>query len=197
MITFGNPAAAYLFLIIPLITLLIVFGKSRTDHLIGKWISKILQPRLVISENWTQAGLRIVLWNSIIALIIVALMDPRGNPHYLSTQKKLEKPVKEVIILIDASASMLVNDSRTGQTRFDIAKDIAQQTIEHLAGNSISLDAFTSTLVPLSPPTFDLLFIHLMLNELQINEGDLQGHRYSLLLRNYCPRFPKQILTKL
>lgn len=175
MITFGKLSAALLFILLPVISLLWAWKGERIKRAMGRWISPLLQQQLVSSSSPKKLIMELLFWNGIMALLIIALMDPRGNPRYLTSEKVVEKGIGEIFFLIDASASMKVPDTRTGQSRFEIAKEIAQQTIEQLSGNTIGLFAFTSQLTPLSPPTLDLLFVHMMVNQLEINAGEVAG----------------------
>lgn len=196
MITFGNLSAAYLFCFLPILSLLWYWKGLYIRHSIAKWISPHLQRRVMQMADRRSLLLELIFWNSIGALLILALMDPRGDPHYLTTQKAVSIPAGEVIFLIDASASMAAKDTRTGQSRFEIAKEIAQQAIEQLSGNSIALFAFTSQLTPLSPLTPDLLFVHMMVSQLSINEGGSTGTDLYKALNELIPTLKQNQLPK-
>jgi Ca-activated chloride channel family protein len=149
-----------------------------------KVINEILMPRS-----------RYNFWAKVVSLCLVwifatlALMEPRGNGHYplssgIDAGDKTKRDAKEgivkrkaheVIFLVDASASMEVADTRTGQTRLEFAKEIVDEVISRLKGESVALYAFTSDTTKLSPPTMDYLFVRLMLRNIKINEGDLAG----------------------
>lgn len=175
MMTFGNPSGAYLFLILPFLTLLWYWRSYSIRQAVDRWISPNLQKDLIAQSPRRNSAIEWMVWNGIAALLIIALMDPRGDPRYFSSEAKVVKPSKEIIFLVDASASMNTLDTRTRQSRFTIAKEIALQGVEQLSGDSIGLFAFTFTLTPLSPPTFDLLFVHMMLSQMSINEGGATG----------------------
>lgn len=196
MITFGNLSAAFLFVLLPLISLLWVWKGERIKRAVGKWISPNLQRQVVAISSSRKMVMELLFWNGIMALLILALMDPRGNPRYLTTQKHVEKSSGDILFLIDASASMSVTDTRTKQSRFEIAKEIAQQTIEQLSGNTIAAFAFTSELLPLSPPTLDLLFVHMMINQLEVNEGGSVGTSLVDALEQLIPTLSQDSASK-
>lgn len=105
--------------------------------------------------------------------------------------------VHEVIFLLDASASMGVNDTRVGLTRLEYAKEIIDETIGRLAGDSVALYAFTSEVTQLVPSTVDYLFLRLLLRRVGINEGDVAGTDFAEALdgvarRHFDPRVEKQ-----
>jgi Ca-activated chloride channel family protein len=137
-----------------------------------------------------------IYWSKVLAFALIwifavgALMQPKGNGHYPEEAMHLggkgaEQPqglpvevrrkAHEVIFLIDASASMGVPDSRTGASRLDFAKDIADQIASRLQGETGALYAFTSEIAPLSPSTNDYLFLRLMIRQVHINEGEIPG----------------------
>lgn len=144
-------------------------------------LNKILLPRSS-KIYWLKAAACFFAW----ILAVAALMGPEGNAHYpeetLSSSNeqknelaKVRRKGHEVIFLIDASASMSVPDSRTGATRLDSAKEIADQIVSRLTGESGALYAFTSETIQLSPLTYDYLFLRLMIRQIKINEGDIPG----------------------
>lgn len=115
-----------------------------------------------------------------------ALMQPISYGHYpeeLTNEKTSEQNIAgvrkrkahEVILLIDASSSMAVSDARNNKTRFDTAKEIGDDIISRLQGESVSLQTFSSVVSQLSPITIDYLFVRLMLRQANINEGGIAG----------------------
>lgn len=123
----------------------------------------------------------------------LALMEPKGNFNYFISNK--ESRVQEwivprdLIILIDASASMSAKDTRTGKSRLDTAKEIAGELVNNLNGQNGSLYAFTSDLTALSPPTLDYLFLTLALKGLSINEGGTAGTDFASSLEQLKKNF--------
>lgn len=129
---------------------------------------------------------------------VVALMEPLGAPRYRGEnadaeartlgEKLIEGPgtdatqgvvkrrkAHEVIFLLDTSASMTVADTRTGVTRLNYAKEIIDEVVSELDGQSTALYAFTSQVHTVSPLTVDYLFVRLILKMVGVNEGDVAG----------------------
>jgi len=182
-VAYEFPQAAYLLfgsaLLLCLFWILFQYRKKRLDQFAPISIaSKILIPR----SPW-------IFWSKAIALAlawilaVLALMQPKGNAHYPAAElARKQEPVgglrrnaHEIIFLIDASASMSVSDSRNGKPRLEYAKEIAEELMSRLTGETGALYAFTSAVAKLSPLTSDYLFLRLMLREIQINEGDVAG----------------------
>lgn len=178
------PSAAYLILII--ILFLVLFWslyQYRLNKLAAFASPEVLEKMRTPRSNfvfWNKTAAFCVAW----ILLTIALMQPIGYGHYpkqpeakpssLTGQGKQRKP-HDVILLIDASASMNVTDMRNNRNRLDSAKEIADAIISRLDGQSTALNAFTSETIKLAPITTDYLFVRLVLRELKINEGGTSG----------------------
>lgn len=175
-IQYQFPQAAVLFL--GLLLLLGLFWgleqwkRKATLLLCGPTLASSLTRPTSLLLMRTEAALFMLSW----MLAVLALMGP-FIPHSLSSSPSLPRQKKPhaVLFLVDASASMSVEDSRNGQSRLSFAKQIAEETISHLHGESVGLYAFTSQLVPLVPPTWDHLFVRLALRHLSLNEEETAG----------------------
>jgi len=186
------PNAAYaIFVIIVYVALFWSLYQYR-QQILNSYASADLLPNLLVARP------NFIYWGKSIALCLIwflatlALMQPKGNSNLidktsppktstlnLSSEPQRTSIVKRksqlVIFLLDASASMSVTDSRNGKSRLDYAKEIADEIIRKLKGETATLYAFTSELTQLSPPTPDYFFLRLLLRQIQINEGDASG----------------------
>jgi Ca-activated chloride channel homolog len=186
--SYDYPEAAYLFF--GLIPILFFFGmlfRYRTQML-EKFADKAIISKLLIPRSksmfFLQVGLFCIAW----LFTVLALMGPKGNGHYPPWEQKmgnksknshkeqfeLKRKAHKIVFLIDASASMSVNDSN-GETRLSNAKDIVDEVVSDLTGESVALYAFTSEVTKLVPSTMDYLFFRLMLPQIKINEGGVAG----------------------
>lgn len=165
-------------------SLILLFAFWRFSDYIAAMLSEaefsIIVPRSK-SLFWIKACLFCIAWNCGVA----ALMQPIGNAHYpegampiktgSNTPLQLRRKAHDVILLIDASASMGIKDARQGKSRLEYAKVIGDEVIANLTGETSALYAFTAMPVELSPPTMDSLFVRLMIAGIGINEGGLAG----------------------
>ena len=151
-------------------------------------LKKILYKPSLLRE-WICVMLICLSW---IAMVF-ALMQPRGNPRYpeeksehIGNEKVVEEEsgstqctkrykAHDVIFLLDTSASMSVNDTRTGETRLQYGKEIVDEIVSRLNGQAVALYAFTSKVTTMVPPTVDYLYFRLILRDIDINEGDVAG----------------------
>lgn len=116
---------------------------------------------------------------------VIALMQPQGDEYYPEGHTPLKTRVQalDLYLLIDTSQSMAVTDTKTKQSRLDLATDIADRLIAQLKGaGQIALYSMTSQLTPLVPLTFDHIFIRLYLREIKLNEGDKGGTDFVTIL---------------
>lgn len=182
-LTYNVPEALYLaFLVILFLGLFFKLYQYRQATLFKygspNVINQVLTPRNQYIF-WIKTASVCIAW----ILATFALMEPINYGEYpeeIRLHKRGEKsgevrPPHEIVLLIDTSASMSVKDAPGGQERLVFAKEIADQLMSRLAGQRVSLYAFTSELFLLSPLTFDYLFLRLMLQQMQINEGGISG----------------------
>lgn len=125
-----------------------------------------------------KSGLFLLAW----FCAVLAIMEPKGNGRYaVDSANPAERassgkiPMHDLIFLVDVSASMNVQDGYGGRTRLEYAKGVVENLIGTLKGESVSLYAFTSTLMQIVPITNDYLFTRLMARQLQLNEGETKG----------------------
>lgn len=184
-ITFDLPYAALATIAIILIIALSWILQQYRFKKISAFATPEMLSQLLIPRSdflyWMKALAICLIW----LLATIALMQPKGlsplneksskNETTAQTNPQIQRKSHLVIFLIDASASMNVTDSRDGKSRFDYAKEIADEVLRQLKGESVALYAFTSELSQLSPPTPDYFFVRLMLRQLQINEGGSTG----------------------
>lgn len=134
----------------------------------------------------------------------IALMQPLGNGYYAETQMQhqdvqltLKRKAHDIIFLIDTSASMNITDTRTGATRLEYAKEIANEMISEMSGESAALYTFTSQVSQLSPITLDTFFVRLMLRSIAINEGGTAGTNFVEAIANMRKKYFSQASPKL
>lgn len=185
-IHYVNPTAAYfltlLFFFLWLIWSLYQYRQNKSQEFGTKSVRETMfTPKRSSTLYWSKSIAFCLAW----VFATFALMQPISYGHYPeeiarpSSMQTIEgqrrRKAHEVMILIDASASMTVPDARSGHTRFDIAKDIADGIVRRLTGEAVSLNAFTSEVAQLAPPTTDYLYVRMVLRQMNINEGGFEG----------------------
>lgn len=192
-LSYDNPWAVWILFAVLLVLFLtaIIFRYRKRMH-------SAFNPERLLPRS------RTLFWGKGIAFALawifatLALMGPKGNGHYpeegTSSKKEQQEGVvkrkaHDVVIAIDASASMGIKDSRNGMSRLDYAKQIADQLISRLQGDSVALYAFTYEPALLSPATLDTLYVRLLLRSLRINEGDTAGTSLTHMLEAFQKKF--------
>lgn len=179
-IFFNFPLAGFLIvLLIAFVLGQFILTRYRNQHL-SAYTSSFLLPRLMIPRSPILRWTKVIGWGIIWVLSCLALMQPFGNIGYSSLSDKSSKIENEkasiipheVIFLVDTSASMRVPDGSDGETRLESAKNIMEDVLRQLHGQTVSLYAFTSQLIPVVPATLDYIFTRLSIKDLHIDQGD-------------------------
>lgn len=170
--------------------LCVVVGLFRLGHLVyqkrkifcfgsPKSVTPLLQ-----TDSWKRGFIAIGGCCLCVACIVFCLMQPEGNIRYVNPA--LDPPFSQstspaavsshqVIFLVDTSQSMSVMDAGQNQSRLDKAKILGDDILAALRGETLSVYGLTSTLTPIVPPTLDPTVGRVLLQNLQINEGDVGG----------------------
>ncbi len=136
-IAFQYPQAAWILTLVCLIIFLQIFLKNNRIKRLQAYASTRILPGLIIERSTLVNLLQRIAWAAIWILACLALMGPEGNIHYLPTDQSTQESnhsdqTRELIFLVDTSASMSVPDGSHGQTRLDEAKEIMQNIVSQL-----------------------------------------------------------------
>lgn len=182
-------AAFFLLLVVPIAWMFFFLNRHRQKKLqdfADPFVLRAVVEKRDASLFWIRTFLYCLAW----ICAVLALMQPKGNERYVSTSpngqvavgkqstpKKalLRKNTHEVIFLVDTSASMEIADVSGEKTRLAASKEIVDDVIRHLKGENVSLFAFTSVTMQIVPSTLDYIFLRLMLQHMEINEGETEG----------------------
>lgn len=204
-LTYDFPEAAYLLLATPV--LLWLFWRLYVYR--QKNLHATALAGLIAKRSTPLFWIRVIFFLLAWIFGVLALMQPKGNERYPqgvirnSNSSKstltLQRKGHDIILLIDASASMNVADARNKTTRLSDAKEIGDEFISRLKGENIAVYAFTSEPSKISPLTLDYLFARLMLKDIQINEGGAAGTDLTKVLTkvrdDYFPQATPRLKT--
>jgi Ca-activated chloride channel family protein len=195
------PEGAYLLPMLPMLMALCWHAQQRRNRYVQK-LAPMAERRSTLLYS-LKSLLFIAAWLA----AIVALMQPVGRGHYPEEQApdsssaviSLKRKAHDLLLLIDVSASMAANDTPLGKSRLDYAKEIADEIVSHLSGESVSLYLFTSQPQKAVPFTMDYLFTRLMIANLAINENGVAGTDFTTALaplqKGYFPASPAILKT--
>lgn len=103
----------------------------------------------------------------------------------------MQPPNKQIIFLVDTSASMGVTDGFGGLSRLDSVKAIIDNLQRHLEGQVVSLYTFSQKLSLVVPPTLDPIFMRIAVHNLHIHSEGSGGTD----LKDALNEFLKEIHT--
>lgn len=194
-IVFDSPKGGlFAFVVFGFIFLFWHYRKYRR-RMLSTFIDEKLLPNVLLSRSERLRVIKECILCVSLLVASIAVMQPKGNPHYLKEEKNssvnqrfedrefqeaqeescIRRKAHEIIFLVDASASMEVEDMRLGKSRLEYAKEFVDDVIGLLDGQSVSLYAFTSEVTKIVPETVDYLYVRLLLRNIQVNEGDVAG----------------------
>lgn len=181
---YNNPAAAYLFVLIPLLALFAWFGWSHIKQSLSKLgdseVRRQSHEHSVSTLKWRLCFLSLAgIWT------ILTLMDPfedlTTKSRSATSEQLLARMNQEIWLILDMSASMGVRDEEGGETRFDVAKKTAEELLRLLPGRPVRLYTFTSHTDLLVPLTWDHLFVQLTLQNLSLDPNHPGGTDFATL----------------
>ena len=141
---------------------------------------------LSASVSWRKRKLRFYLELSGLCFLILALARPLLHKR---GEEKQELEGVEMIIAVDVSRSMLVEDVRPSRLRF--VKSELHRLLEKLTGNKIGLIAFAGNASVLSPLTVDLSAVEMFVDSLSSRSVYRQGTLFRPVLDLSADLFKK------
>lgn len=158
-----------------------LYGLRVKKKMLEEYSQQPTAQRIVFPE---ERGLQWIRWISTALaglMILIAAAGPRTYGEYLDRSKGTSiarQPVKELLILLDDSASMSVIDEegKSGKmTRLELAKQVVDRVLEQLRGTWVSLYLFTKEAEMVVPPTFDYLAVRNVLGGVKVNQVGIPG----------------------
>lgn len=149
-LTFANPHAFWLLLLLPVCVLLKVFGDLRARRATGRLASPRLVDSLVVSEGRARGW--VVLSLEMLALVFFTASLAR--PQYGVTREETPGIGRSLIIAMDTSKSMDATDLLP--SRLARAQLAAEELVKRLRGYRVGLMPFAGTALMYAPITPDV-----------------------------------------
>lgn len=166
---FGAPLFALL-LPLALVILFLAFRRARALTL--------LQEKIHAAGRLTSPH-RLLVKGALLALawlfLVVAMMQPQGNPRYIDMRLPVTQAQEEVTLIVDVSSSMGVIDRGKSATRLGEALQIADAVARAPFGGKMALMPFTSGPAALVPLSYDRVFLRIALRDLGIDATGIPG----------------------
>ena len=149
----GQPSALWLLWLLPLIAAFFVYSARKKSKLLEQFASAELLERLTTRVSVSRQVLKSLLILVALGLLLFALAEPKWG----YTWEDVRRRGVDVIIALDVSDSMLVQDAQAqgDLTRLERARREIQDLLNMLDGDRIGLVAFAGTAFLECPLTLD------------------------------------------
>mgnify|MGYP000427505517 CR=1 FL=1 len=161
----------YLMVLIPVLILFLYLFR-RDDKSFYQWV----EDHWFLRQTWSSKVSRILFFLSM-ATLLISTLDLRGPEEKIETSI----PDQKTIILIDKSASMLVEDVRPN--RFKKAVMMARHFVKKAAGHQVSIIVFSDTHKRVVPFTDDIDLLDSILGGLLSLDINVGGSELSVAMK--------------
>lgn len=132
-------------------------------------ITSTLIPEQLFLRSWPAFAIRAFCLIMAMSLIVLSLMEP-VSPQEQKPALEIQVPLDEVAFFLDLSRSMDAQDTSTGASRLERAKEIIGALTERLEGVYVSLTGFAADASLLVPQTMDYLYFQTILDSLSTDD---------------------------
>jgi len=181
----GNPEALWWLWLVPaLATFFFVVFRVRR-RLLLRMVSPRLAGSLTAGVSRPLRVLKVVLILAGLAAALFALAEPQWG----FTWEEVKRQGVDIVVAVDVSRSMLVEDGGGGLTRLERARREVQDLLDHLGGDRIGLVAFAGTAFVECPLTLDHGAARLFLSALETELIPTQGTDLAAAIRTSLGAF--------
>jgi Ca-activated chloride channel family protein len=167
--TFARLWVLHLLWLLPLLALALMVQGRQKKKTMDRFADPELLARLTGKDHKQRRLLKGVLLLSVLALMLFALAGPRWGSHL---QEASQKGV-DIMILVDVSRSMLVQDIQPN--RLERAKQDLVDFLGVVQGDRVGLVAFSGTAFVQCPLTLDYAALEMFMGALQPDLIPVQG----------------------
>ena len=172
-IRLGNPTILWALWVIPLLAVFYIYVFKSKERLMKQFAELQLLSRITSSVNTSRQRLKAGIIIGVVATTLFSLAQPK----YGFKWEEIEREGVDIIIALDVSDSMLVEDAETGGTltRLERAKREIRDLINLLKGDRIGLVAFAGTAFVECPLTLDYAAADLFLSAIDTDIIPIKG----------------------
>lgn len=177
MISFGNPQAFYLLLLIPLVAFLYIVNRLTRNRRLKEFGVNINRDRLMPEASRYMPTVKTVTELLAMAFIIVALARPYTQSATTGDKQEETTAGIEIMICFDISNSMLASstDDPAGVSRMQRAKFLLEKLIGKLKNDKVGLIVFAGDAYTQLPVTSDFISAKMFLNSISTDAAATQG----------------------
>ncbi len=174
---FAESGWAYGLLGVAAFTLLLLWLEHRGGSAINRFLSSLLQDRLVTRPSLARRRARVIALGLCLAFLVLALMRPQWGLRHVATSRV----GAELMICLDVSRSMLAED--VAPNRLERSKAEIADLLAYLDGDQVGIIPFAGRATVASPLTPDFGFLRLVLDNLGVHSVTRGGTRIGDCLR--------------
>lgn len=169
MFRFAHSHLLYLFLLIPALTVLLVYFLVWRKQALQKFGDYPLVMRLIPEYSKARLIFKFILLMIGMAFLIIAIIDPQSG----SKLEKVQRKGIDLMIALDVSSSMLAQDILPN--RLEKSKQAISRLIDQLEGDRIGLVIFAGKAYTQLPITTDYAAAKMFLSTINTNSVAVQG----------------------
>lgn len=196
MVSFANPNALYLLLLIPIIAVFYIFNRISRKKRLEKFGERIDASRLMPDASRYMPNIKIIVELLALAFIIVALARPYTQSAVTGQKEEESTTGIEIMICFDISNSMLASstDDPQGVSRMQRAKFILEKLIGKLRNDKVGLIVFAGDAYTQLPITSDFISAKMFLNSISTDaaatQGTAIGAAIEMAINSFSPESP-------
>ncbi|HAT1614288.1 TPA: VWA domain-containing protein [Raoultella ornithinolytica] len=176
---------AWLLLLLPVLSrYLMPQDKQQKEYVRVPFLPGLINDLKLNSQPVRDGRLRGTLFWLTWALLVCAL----ARPEYLTPPQYIQKPMRDIVLILDVSGSMEKNDVQGGMTRLQAVQNSVRKFIDARKSDRIGMVIFASSAWPFAPVSEDKQALNMRLNQLapgmigqQTAIGDALGVAVKLL----------------
>jgi Ca-activated chloride channel family protein len=182
----ARPSLLLLLWLLPLVAGVLVYAHRKRVAAARRFVDERMQSRLIPLEATGQVWLKGVLLLIGLALVIVALAEPRFDTYY----EKVARRGVDCFVCLDVSRSMLAEDVKPN--RLERAKADIRDLLAKLGGDRVGLIVFAGKAVVRVPLTTDEGFFRQTLDEVDVKSAPRGGTLIGDAIRKAMESMPKR-----
>lgn len=180
---FADPERVHVIWAVLVLTAVLVALELRSSGALDRFISRVLQGRLVARTSRVRRIARAACLGLTMLFLVLALMRPQFGLTFVSTPRV----GAEILVCIDVSRSMLAED--VVPNRLERAKAEVRDLLPYLEGDQVGLIAFAGRASIRCPLTPDFSFFRLVLDGVSANSVGRGGTRLEDPIRKAIDAF--------
>lgn len=158
MLRLGSPDFLYFLVLVPVLSLVYLYGFRQKKKMLARFGDLQLVERLSRAASPRRQRIKAVLLLSSLSLLLLAL----ARPQFGTRIETVKREGQDIFVALDVSLSMLAEDIRP--SRLEKAKREVGQLIDRLQGDRIGLIAFAGEAFVQCPLTLDYAAARLFLS---------------------------------